>query len=66
MKVPLISPAQGRIVAGGVATPCGESELPPVHLRPATRFMESFIRTLLPEPRCFRFRDLQPWRHAHR
>lgn len=59
MKVPLISLGQVKILAEGVTTPCGDYELPPVHLRPNTPFMESFIRTQLPEPGGFSLRDLR-------
>jgi nucleoside-diphosphate-sugar epimerase len=59
MKVPLISLGQVRILSEGITDPCGDYELPPIHLRPNTPFMESFIRTQLPEPRRFGFRDLR-------
>ena len=59
MKVPLISLGQVKILSEGITDPCGDYELPPIHLRPNTPFMESFIRTQLPEPRRFGFRDLR-------
>ena len=59
MKVPLISIGQVRILAESIVTPCGDYELPPIHLRPNTPFMESFIRTQLPEPRRFGLCDLR-------
>lgn len=57
MKGPLVSLGHLRILAEGITEPCGDYDLPPVHLRPNTPFMESFIRTQLPEPGGFGLRD---------
>ena len=72
MRTPLVSTAQVRMLAEGLAEPCGPwTELPP-ELTPKIPFTENQIRKGLPAPGAFGMRDLRcchrretPHHHVH-
>lgn len=59
MKVPLVSTAQVRMLAEGLAEAVPTFPLPPADLRPKTPFTEEQIRKGLPAPQAFGLRDLR-------
>jgi NADH dehydrogenase len=59
MRVPLVSRAQVRMLAEGVAEPVGEVRVLPPDLAPSTRFSPDAIRPELPPPGRFTARDLR-------
>jgi uncharacterized protein YbjT (DUF2867 family) len=59
MTIPLISLAQVRMLAEGIAEPLPGCELPPEELAPRRRFTISQIREGLPDLRAFGWDDLR-------
>jgi nucleoside-diphosphate-sugar epimerase len=62
MVVPLVSTAQVRMLAEGLAEPLPVCQDLPGWLAPKTPFSEAQIRAGLPEPGPFHLRDLRPCR----
>jgi len=59
MKIPLISLAQVRMLAEGIADPLPGCELPPDDLAPSRMFTIGKIREGLPDLRAFGWDDLR-------
>ena len=64
MKVPLVAKAQVRMLAEGVTDAAPPAASVPDDLRPRRMFTAEQIRSALPEPGGFGWRDLRISRHA--
>jgi len=71
MRVPLVSVAQVKMLAEGLAEPCPSCEYLPPDIAPQIHFSDEQIRKGLPSPRPFTTRDLEccarrkgPGRHS--
>jgi uncharacterized protein YbjT (DUF2867 family) len=59
MKIPLVSPAQVRILSEGIVEPWPPCEALPADLMPTTRFTGEQIRRGLPQAKAFGVEDLR-------